>query len=427
MSDKQTIWQTLNPTVASELEKISVWLAKHHDKTFSINILDIENMPAILFSYGEQTSMKVTEGVIDVIRKQLSKDSYAARLGVQDFIYVTPTSEVAKLSHLATQIADKLRFYTIEQKDHKVFFKTRIGSTIYKPGDKIEQKFDEAYIALFESLHSESKQHILYNYASETMQNYQNEMRVASEFLEVLDKKLFKLAFQPVVYSKTGKVKSYEVLMRIVDKNGELKSPGPLVMAAEKYGFVDKVDLIILDQAVKELVNAPEISLGINVSARSIDNSIWLDEAKKLLKNPDIASRLIVEITETGIQDDMSKIIKFVDEVQSLGCQVAIDDFGAGYTSFVQLRQVKVDILKIDGVFIRNLNEDKHNQIFVQTLVNFAKSLGLKTVAEFVENGEVAKILINMGVDYLQGYYFSKALSNRPWESELVLREDTYD
>lgn len=427
MSAKQTIWQCLNPTVEAEVIKISSWIAQQESNSFSVNIIQIENMPSILFSYGEQISMEVTERVGDVIKDALPKNSFVTRLGVQDFIYLTPYTDEKNVCDSATLVADKLRFYSIEQKKHPVFFKTRIGSSVYTKGDDVDKKFDEAYIALFESLHSESKPHIMYSHSSVTMKTYQQEMQTAAMFLDILEKKQFKLAFQPVVHSKTGKVKSYEVLLRIIGENGELKSPGLLIIAAEQYGFVDKVDLIILDQAVKELINAPDISLGINVSMRSIDNSIWINKAKKLLKDPDVASRLIVEITETGIQDDIKKIIKFVDDVQSLGCLVAIDDFGAGYTSFVQLKEVKADILKIDGVFIKNLNEDKHNQMLVQTLVTFAKSFGLKTVAEFVENGEIAKILINMGVDYLQGHYFSKALSNRPWYSEFAVHDDDND
>jgi EAL domain-containing protein (putative c-di-GMP-specific phosphodiesterase class I) len=115
------------------------------------------------------------------------------------------------------------------------------------------------------------------------------------------------------------------------------------------------------------------------------------------------------------MQRNLAKIEHFVEMVQSWGCSVAIDDFGAGYTSFTQLKTLNVDYIKIDGAFIRDIIENPGSKLFVRTLMGFAKAHGLRTVAEFVENGEIAKVLIEMDVDYLQGYYFSKPVTHRPW------------
>jgi len=170
---------------------------------------------------------------------------------------------------------------------------------------------------------------------------------------------------------------------------------------------------------VDELRNAPDVTLAFNVSNLTTENGVWLDTLTNLLKEtPEIASRLIVEITETAVLRDLRRTAYFVASIQSMGCQVALDDFGSGYTSFRQLKALSVDMVKIDGVFIKDLAQSSDNRFFVKTLLDFAQGFGLQTVAEFVETGEVTKVLMEMGVDLMQGYYFGKPNNHRNWLNE---------
>jgi EAL domain-containing protein (putative c-di-GMP-specific phosphodiesterase class I) len=135
-----------------------------------------------------------------------------------------------------------------------------------------------------------------------------------------------------------------------------------------------------------------------------------------LLRNrPDIASRLIIEITETAAHRDMRRTAYFVASMQEMGCTVALDDFGSGYTSFRQLKALSVDMVKIDGSFVKDMTENSDNHFFVKTLLDFTRCFGLESVAEFVETGETAKALMELGVDYQQGYYFGKPENFRSW------------
>jgi EAL domain-containing protein (putative c-di-GMP-specific phosphodiesterase class I) len=133
---------------------------------------------------------------------------------------------------------------------------------------------------------------------------------------------------------------------------------------------------------------------------------------------PEIAQRLIVEITETVAIQDIDETAKFVAAVRDLGCRVALDDFGAGYTSFRNLKALDVDCVKIDGSFVKGLSENVDNQLFVRTLLGLAEGLGLKTVAECVETAADAALLARRGVRYLQGWYFGKPTLERPWLAE---------
>jgi EAL domain-containing protein (putative c-di-GMP-specific phosphodiesterase class I) len=131
-----------------------------------------------------------------------------------------------------------------------------------------------------------------------------------------------------------------------------------------------------------------------------------------------IAERLIVEITETAGLDDMDACSRFVTTLRDLGCQVALDDFGAGFTSFRHLKQLAVNMVKIDGSFVRNIRTTPDNLVFVRTLIDLARTFDLETVAECVETEEDAKILTAEGVNYLQGFAFGKPALQRPWQAE---------
>jgi len=167
---------------------------------------------------------------------------------------------------------------------------------------------------------------------------------------------------------------------------------------------------------VKELRTDPDVVLAMNVSNLTTRNSKWLDRFVKVTnESPEISPRLIVEITETAAQRDLRRTAYFVAAIQAQGAQVALDDFGSGYTSFRQLKSLSVDMVKIDGAFIKDLVDNADNRFFVKTLLDFTNGFGLRAVAEYVENGEIAKMLMDLGVQYLQGYYFGRPENRRVW------------
>lgn len=224
-----------------------------------------------------------------------------------------------------------------------------------------------------------------------------------------LSQKTMKFAYQPIVNSKNGKTLYYECLLRVPNQDNELISVGPIIESAEATGLINIVDFIVLEMAVKELVKSPDITLSINISNSGIIDQHLLDLVEKFLTENNVAHRLIIEITETAFNKDYHKTKKSMDHLHSLGCRFAIDDFGSGFTSFKQLQNLPIDIIKIDGSYIKNINNNHFNQYLVESLVRLSEALGIKTVAEFVENKEVAKYLIDIKVDCLQGNFFSPA------------------
>lgn len=226
-----------------------------------------------------------------------------------------------------------------------------------------------------------------------------------------------KFAFQPIIESHKGSVAYYECLLRIVQEDGKLVSIGPYIDICEQYNLIKKIDKLVIKMVVDEIINSSDIMLSFNISNYSIYDKDWLEYASQLMSDPAIASRIIMELTENAIHADFKTVSSFIIDVEQLGCQVAIDDFGTGYTSFRQLRSLPIDIIKIDGSFIRDIASNHDNHLFVKTLLEMSRGLGFKTVAEFVENGEIAKILLELNVDYMQGNYFSPAQNHRNWKS----------
>jgi len=148
------------------------------------------------------------------------------------------------------------------------------------------------------------------------------------------------------------------------------------------------------------------------------DPDWWAALGSHLRSRPGLAQRLIIEITETAAIQDIGETAGFVTRAKDLGCRIAIDDFGAGYTSFRNLRALGVDIIKIDGAFVQTLTRSEDDRVFVRTLIELGRSLGLKTVAEWVQDEQAASMLAGWGCDYLQGALIARATLERPWAGE---------
>jgi EAL domain-containing protein (putative c-di-GMP-specific phosphodiesterase class I) len=176
---------------------------------------------------------------------------------------------------------------------------------------------------------------------------------------------------------------------------------------AEQLGLSRLIDRRTLELAIELLNRHPDLVISLNVSGLTCSDNEWLAALRRLTGGrPEMLSRIVVEITETVAIEDLDQSIHFVDTLKELGCRVAIDDFGAGYTSFRNLKLLNVDIVKIDGAFVKNLADDTSDQIFVKTMIDLAQNFGLETVAEWVGDERTVKHLANAGITYMQGYYY---------------------
>jgi EAL domain-containing protein (putative c-di-GMP-specific phosphodiesterase class I) len=201
----------------------------------------------------------------------------------------------------------------------------------------------------------------------------------------------------------------HEALLRMKSPDGSVLAAGAFMPMIEKLGLTREVDRYVLEMAVDTLQRHPALQLAINVSALTATDRSWLRLLIALLRGESrVAERLTVEITETVALQDIEESAHFVAKVRDLGCQVALDDFGAGYTTFRHLKALDVNKVKIDGSFVKDVADNPHNQLFIQSLLGLAKGLAVETVAECVEHERDARLLADHGVDYLQGYFFGR-------------------
>jgi EAL domain-containing protein (putative c-di-GMP-specific phosphodiesterase class I) len=225
-----------------------------------------------------------------------------------------------------------------------------------------------------------------------------------------IDEDMFVLHFQPVVSLAEHRVAHHEALLRLADQpDGGLVAPAAFLPAAERHGLIGEIDRMVIDKAAALLGGARGTRLAVNVSALSATDETMLAYIERRLARHRVdPAALVVEVTETAAITDMARAREFCAGIESLGCAIALDDFGAGFGSFQYLKHLPFSQLKIDGDFIRALPASRTDQLVVKALVSVVRGMGRRTVAEFVGDEHTVTMLRNYGVDYAQGFHVGR-------------------
>jgi diguanylate cyclase (GGDEF)-like protein len=255
-----------------------------------------------------------------------------------------------------------------------------------------------------------------YRMTQEQRERQRRSLSIGEEVQKAMREDRIMFAFQPIITAESGEVDYYECLLRMRGTDGQIVSAGDFVPILEQLGFIRLIDRYVLDKALAELAEHPDVRLGFNISGLTAADRPWLRALTSQLRHrPEIASRVVIEITETAALYDIEESARFVAALRETGCRVALDDFGAGHTSLRHLQTLPVDTVKIDGSFVRDLGTSPDNKIFLRHLLGLAKSFGFHTVAEGVETAADAAILHREGIGFLQGYYYGRPSLDRPW------------
>jgi len=239
---------------------------------------------------------------------------------------------------------------------------------------------------------------------------------IADQIMSALNDDRVSLFYQPIISTKTGKPGFYECLIRITDESGDIIPAGDFIPVAEELGLIRTLDRMVVDMALRKLRERPEIHLAINVSGLTATDPTWFEEVIDVIGvNQDLASRLTVEITETVALQEIRDLSSFLSSLRALGCRIAIDDFGAGYTSYRNLQSLDVDLVKIDGSFVKGVTECEDSQFFVRALIDLAQKFKLETVAEWVETQDEVEFLASLVFAYLQGFHLGKPAPEPVW------------
>ena len=373
-------------------------------------IAAINNLAIINQTFGFDVGDAVFSTVASRLQGQMRGGDTIGRYSTNKIGMVIHDCEADGLQAVARRLMSVVRDSTIRAADREVSTTISIGAVQMSTHAKSATAAVAAALeALEDAKQVRQDRLVCYSPGRLAIEGRKRSIETAESVLAALEEQRMRIALQSVVNAGTRDIAFYECLLRILAKDGTLTPAAQFIPIAEQLGLSRMIDRRVLEMAVGMVKADPLIRISFNVSSQTSGDHDWLVHLHKLTAGDrKLTGRLLIEITETMAISDLDETAAFVDGLKEIGCTVALDDFGAGYTSFRNLKSLAVDIVKLDGSFARNLKEDRANRIFVQSMVALARNFGMATVAEMVGDAETADILAELGVDFLQGYYFGQ-------------------
>ncbi len=391
--------------------------ATRHRGSCAFLIVAVDNLARVNEAYGFDVADEVISAVAKRLRAKMRGGNSVGRYSGNKFGVVLKSCTPDDIATAADRLLAGVRDDVVQTQAGPVAVTVTIGGvnaprharTLQEVLARAQEALDAAKAKRRGSFHA-------YRPNLERDAQRRQNVRSSDEIVRALNENRIMAAFEPVVVTASRVPAFYECLMRIRRTDGGIIGAGEIIPLAERLGLVRLIDHRMLELVVGELAATPTLKASLNVSAAStIDPDWWTALAAALRAHASAAGRLTVEITESAAIQDLDDTRGFVARVKDLGCRIAIDDFGAGYTSFRNLRKLGVDLIKIDGAFVQNLMRSEDDRVFVRTLIDLARRLGLETVAEWVQDDEAAALLAEWGCDYLQGRLIGLGTLDRPW------------
>ena len=390
--------------------------AKRAHTSIAFLIVAIDSFRAINEAYGFETADQVFAAAARRIRSQLRDGDAIGRYSGNKLGIVLMNCDEKDMHIAAERFHAAIRNGVITAGESSVAVTVSIGGVSLP---RNARTVGEAMARAQESLH-QARRHgygrfVAYSPAPAEELRRRSNAALSSELVAALEAGRLVLFFQPVVDVVTRKPRFYEALVRLGRANGTFAPAVDFIELCERLGLIRLIDGYTLRQTLELLQAHPNVRVSLNVSAETIGDGEWLSRlAETVARAPGVAGRLIIEITETAVIRNLDDVAHFVATLHDLGCLVAIDDFGAGFSSFRHLRTFGVDIVKIAGEFIRDLPRSPDDQAFVKALTQLARNFDIGVVAEWVQDEETAVLLQGYGVDMLQGALIGAAVEALP-------------
>jgi diguanylate cyclase (GGDEF)-like protein len=394
-------------------------VAQHYKSLFALAIVAIDNLQIAGDVYGPSAIDKVARDVLLRLRGVLRSSDLVGQLADGQIGVIFKISDASEAAFAAGRIIDAVSLKPIETGQGPLVPMVSVGAVIVPThAATVRAAVDTANGALDYARRNGPGHFAVHSPEYGTVATRMTDMRIADDLIFAINERRLAIARQPVLTADGGEVAFYECLVRLEREDGSLLALGDAIRVAEMLGLVRMIDFRVMELVIKALKDDPDIVLSFNVSVETAADEEWLIAFEAaLVQNPGFAERLIVEMTETALIRNIEKIRSFVVRLRKLGCRVAIDDFGAGYTSFRNLKLLQVDMVKIDGSFIRNLTNSTEDEVFVRTLLELARNFNLDSVAEMVEDEGTAAQLRKLGVTYLQGFHLGMPVKSPGSES----------
>ncbi|MGE0512986.1 MAG: putative bifunctional diguanylate cyclase/phosphodiesterase, partial [Hyphomicrobiaceae bacterium] len=380
----------------------------------------VDNLAVINETFGFAVGDDVIGAVARVIRSKLRGGDTIGRYSSNKFGIILNDCGPGSMRVAAERFIKAVRDATIETTACPLSSSIAIGAVLLPDhATTAHQAVSHALQALDQARQGRSETYAVFEPSAARESTRKRNITIAEEVITALDENRMLIALQPIVSTKTGQPDLYECLLRMKQPDGTLASAGDFITVAEQLGLSRLIDRRTLELSIEVLLKHPDIRLSVNVSSLTAGDHEWLVLLHRLTGGRRaLTERLTIEITETSAIHDLDMTINFVDTLKELGCRVAIDDFGAGYTSFKNLKILNVDMVKIDGSFVANLLEEPSNRVFIKSLVEIAQAFGLDTVAEWVADEETARICAECGITHMQGFLFGQPQIEREFRQK---------
>lgn len=386
-------------------------------------LLDIDQFKFISDSYGHGMGdeylrrvgrlLQITIRYLNAHYLQASqKDSLICRLSGDEFAIFVPGAGGADAVMVAEQVRKGLEgFY---QADIPCHLTASIGVALCpEHGTTTTELLTKADAAMYRAKDLGRNRFHLYTPEERDIEQMHTRLKWKEGILLALEEDRFEAWYQPIRSLDEGGVRHFEVLARMTEADGSVVLPGPFIDIAERFGLVSSIARVIMRKAFTaqalSSANGRPTTFCVNVSGKELGDREFLHDLQSLIaKTGADPAHIVLEITETASILDMDRAMGFIRELKSMGCSISLDDFGIGFTSFLYLKEMEVDYIKIAGAFIKNLDRNLNDQLFVKAITSVAGGMGIKTIAEFVETEEVCGLLKAFGVDYGQGYLIGR-------------------
>lgn len=391
--------------------------ARRYGTHGALMFIDLDGFKHVNDRLGHEAGDDLLVSVAGILQGQLRETDTLARLGGDEFAILLPQADPEQARMAAERILQAFGDQHMVVFGQLIDITASIGIALFpEHGTMVEQLLSHADRAMYQA--KENGRNDFYVYAPDMDWRAQVESKFTWEkrIREALKKDLFLLYCQPILDLRSDRISHYELLLRMAGERDEVILPSAFIGVAERFGLIRDIDRWVVRRAIHLIADyhraGREITLEVNLSGKSFaDNELLPLIRRELAVTSVNPAHLVLAITESAAIADTNQAQKFIEDLKGLGCQFAIDDFGAGFSSFFHLKHLSVDYLKIHGGFIRNLPHDPVDQHIVKAMVEVARGLGKRIVAESVENGETMRLVREYGVDYAQGYHIRRPCS----------------
>ena len=381
--------------------------------------LDIDHFKYVNDNLGHRMGDQLIVGVGSVLRDAMrGVNGELFRLGGDEFAIHLPGALRKEAIDAAEHALEAVRRYRFQAGDSKVIsnLAASAGIALYPfHGADVLALMSNVDIAMYQAKDLGRNRHILFDQASDSLRSTHRRIHWAKKLRDALDEDRLVLFQQPVVRLKNSKPVHHEILVRIRDENGGHILPGNFIEIAESLGLIQEIDMRVVEKLLAYLCSSGQadkkLRYFVNLSRVSISDQHWIQRFLAMLRSSGVnPNQLVFEITETAAMSEIDVTLTFIKRLKEMGCRFALDDFGAGFSSFYYLKRFDVDYLKIDGSFIRDLATDEGSRIFVRALNDVAHGLDKQVIAEWVETPEVLNLLLGMGTQFGQGFLFQRPI-----------------